>query len=804
MRGKSRKLNPILRSVSGSFAFASGLENWRSSDETVASVDSEGKVTAVRAGIAEISVSSGGQTATCTVQVTPKADFAGDRTLRSQWTAPTLTKVPKFAGPPVQLDANGDGKLDLVIGRTEAGLEPTMATFLGDGKGGFTRGPERSLFARNHSIVVGDINHDQFPDLAVAEGGLTTSWVRLLTGDANGAFTQVTNVMPARDIRVDTSLLLDLDLDGLTDVVAGGPDFATNQRLATLSVSRQSAFGFLPAVKIATVGKTPGLNLAGGFAPTSEVTLASGDFNEDGYPDIAVSNFDRNQVDLLINSHDGLHFQVVATNIPSDQFLIVGDLDGDSHLDLVTDELAVAYGRGDATFDPVQRLSILDRRPYNVGVGDVTQDGKPDIVFEYLDTVVWENLGSRTFAAPKPLCLQGGTGRIRQTGLCSGDFDGDGKDDLVLQFNYSDGDPYYYEGSALAGLMSTRMPSFLLNGLYEKMEGVDSISAAVDFDGDSRIDFAWRDYRGIAFRIYQAFSTGVYSASHSQTIEMGGTGLQADDVNEDAIPDFLLRSFNAAPLSLLTSQVSNYLQSNILNALDYSLSETIDIDGDGHLDLVTQEAGSFLVKFKLGRGDGTFAQEGTIDLGLTESIRSLQAFNLNGDRYNDFRVQLGGEVRLYEGFGVTRGPVLKQTFVSPTGQGYLQFTKMLDLNGDGMDDLLLQEGEKLYVYINSAGDLQQAETLDFFGAYVRDAVAADMDDDGTTDLVVSGTDVTGVYQGDAGGTHLPAEFFALDLSNLGVSDIDQDGLLDVTACADRAGAFRIHTSFQRKPIRPDR
>src|SRR4029077_5433308 len=72
-----------------------------------------------------------------------------------------------------------------------------------------------------------------------------------------------------------------------------------------------------------------------------------GDFNEDGYLDIAFAG--GSVASVAINRGDGTFKQPIEYSLASSA-LVAADVNGDGHLDLVTDHGGVLLGKGDGKF----------------------------------------------------------------------------------------------------------------------------------------------------------------------------------------------------------------------------------------------------------------------------------------------------------------------------------------------------------------------------------------------------------------------------------------------------------------------
>ena len=127
------------------------------------------------------------------------------------------------------------------------------------------------------------------------------------------------------------------------------------------------------------------------FAPPSSyatgpgpVSVAIGDLNGDGKPDLATANRGAGSVSVLAGMGDG-SFQAkldyATGSVPYS--IAIGDLNGDGRPELATanaqaNTVSVLPGRGDGSFRAKLDYAT-GSLPYAIAIGDLNGDGKPDL-----------------------------------------------------------------------------------------------------------------------------------------------------------------------------------------------------------------------------------------------------------------------------------------------------------------------------------------------------------------------------------------------------------------------------------------
>ena len=224
-------------------------------------------------------------------------------------------------------DLNLDGKPDLVISSGQ-----TVALRLGDGSGGFPDSSS-STVAGIHpiSLAIGDLNRDGKPDLAVTTSCCPAS-VMILLGDGDGGFPEAGRSTIVTGITYDFVAARDLDLDGNLDLAL------VERNAGTVTIRRGDGNGGFPDSSVSTVG-----------AGTGPITIAFGDWNQDGRPDLAAANRGSDDLTIQLNTCSN---DAPAADAGDDQTVACAGattqvtLDGSGSSDPDWDALAYSWSEG--------------------------------------------------------------------------------------------------------------------------------------------------------------------------------------------------------------------------------------------------------------------------------------------------------------------------------------------------------------------------------------------------------------------------------------------------------------------------
>jgi hypothetical protein len=378
------------------------------------------------------------------------------------------------------MDFDWDGKNDIVFGAGHPdALSPAAYTHLvtvlfGNGDGTFNGIPAYPIAGSNFSevggLAIADFNGDGKPDALAG----TSSGISLLIGHGDGTFTP--QALPLQQ--------------GSSSLAAG--DFDRNGKMDFVAASSNGIGVYLG-------------NGAGAFQQSASISTASegitgaavGDFNGDSNPDFAVVDSQGGAsatVLVYLGNGDGTFQNPKTFSVGSTpQGLQAADVDGDGKLDLVvtnngtlgssTDlgNVMVLLGNGNGTFQPAVPYTAGANPVFSL-VADINGDGKPDLItsteldaesFAY-GLIVRLNQGGGVFGAAQAIATDFGP-----TEIGAGDFDGDGKVDLLVAHCCGDTQMGYLLGNG----NGTFQPEVLV------LSGTGQVNLRVaDLNGDGKPD----------------------------------------------------------------------------------------------------------------------------------------------------------------------------------------------------------------------------------------------------------------------------------------------------------------------------
>ena len=350
-------------------------------------------------------------------------------------------------------------------------------------------------------------------------------------------------------------------------------------RVLHLAVAGLSVLAPLTLQADCPFGLSPVRRYGGGANPRM---MATGDFNNDGYADVAVIDSSGQTMTIVLSSSGGILRVGSQFTVKHYEDLVAFDVDKDGKIDLVGSQGQFENG----FYDP--HLEVLR------GHGDGTFSVVPFTNLQYI---------------PGPLAM------------ALGDFDKDGLIDIVITKSK---DPFYKDKQVavmknLGGTFSSLDEKYTLS----VTDALTGRIATGDFDGDGNLDFAVTELFSQSpqrhVSLYYGRGNGTFEQSPNP-IEFTSSGtyptdLKAGDFNSDGKDDLAI--VISDPHGIVNPPVDVVLSNSVSRTfaapvgyghfLTGALLDVADIDGDGKLDLLV--SGWPSLSLMRGAGDGTFAPQ---------------------------------------------------------------------------------------------------------------------------------------------------------------------------------------------------
>jgi formylmethanofuran dehydrogenase subunit C len=567
--------------------------------------------------------------------------------------------------------------------------------------------------------------------------------------------------------------------------------------------------------------------------------MAAGDFNADGKMDLAVglqqynSNWGRTYI--FYNDETKpmavLSADVIITGEASSNFgaaIVAGDFNADSKIDLAVGadvfntyvgRAYIFYNDGIYTDSAASADVVISGESSSyfgneMAVGDFNADGKNDLIIGGYGFnsntgrayIFYQNSGGGfttplTAAANTNVYITGETNSYFGVSITTGDFNSDGKNDLVVGasgYSSSTGRVYIFYQNSGGGfttpLTAAANANVYIQGQSYSSLGVSMVTADINADGKKDLVVGASGYNTSAGRVYifyqnsgGGFTTPLAATSANVVIDSEGTTIRLGE-----------------------SMASG------------------DFNNDGRIDLAvsakfySSQAGRTYIFYNDGSIPTTAAAADVIITGEAGSLfgSKLTTGDFNSDSKDDLIVVASGynsnQGRVYIFYSQTGQSVLKNTITGgATANHFGESMYVDDFNSDGKDDLVVGAwaastlSGRTYIFYND-GSFPAACTgadviingsggTDSFGGRFK---TADINNDGKKDLLVSATGwsvTTGriyIFYQDSGGGFSSFNGSTSASANhiiggqngyfgwgLEVADIDNNGREDIIASA---------------------
>ena len=416
-----------------------------------------------------------------------------------------------------------------------------------------------------------------------------------------------------------------------------------------------SQYPFLPTYNnSAYMPGTFNFNTGVAFLTTGDVpvSVVIGDIDGDGKSDVAMANFYSGTVSVFFNTSSSGSITTGSFAAPVDfatgvnpYSLALGDLDGDGKLDLTV----VNYGsntvsvfRNTSTAGIINSSSLATQVtfatgsvPYNIAIGDIDVDGKPDLIVA--------NSISATVSILRNTCIAGSintssfatqveytTGSLPSC-VAIGDIDGDGKPDVVVANSNSNSVSVLRNTSTPGSINSSSLATQVTFAAGYLPNSV--VIGDIDGDGKQDVVVANNNDTGEVSVLRNTSTAGsIISSSLATKVAFPTMGsfpysVAIGDIDGDGKPEVVATNTSSSTVSVFrnTSTAGSFNSSSLATQVTFATGDGAqcvaigDIDGDGKSDLVLPTGSNTLTILRNNPlsniiGDSAVCQSHTITL----------------------------------------------------------------------------------------------------------------------------------------------------------------------------------------------
>ncbi len=716
-------------------------------------------------------------------------------------------------------DLNGDSHPDLVIARSALNV---AAVLLNDGIGGLLA---PSVFTVPNAPSIGwkvaDVSGDGRPDLisgfVIPQEPTRETHVMVQKGNGDGTFDDTTTLSLGLAVTYvsdgDSVTVGDLDSNGWNDIVLGNGSLVLMneggmfRQMPGDAIGRQIALvadldgdGVADAVSITDESPAPdrvitaignggglfsvdgGGQLARGDRPTA---VAVGDLNLDGLRDLVAVNDDGLAVRLADSARAFRpiqHHRLGASR--AKRAVAIGDVTDDGWPDVVTggnaDNISIFPGSAGGKLLTPLHLPVGDTA--DVRLHDVNRDNRLDIVVGRSAAAVSIFLadGNQSFLPRVDL-----TASESPKNVALADFNADGQIDIVAT-NYSENGGF----SVLLGQGQNQWSDahdYSVSGLrYPKYVHAD------DFDLDNNLDIlVWN--RDLGAALSRGNGDGTFREATVIGDTEGSGPIASGDINGDGTPDLV--NTHGDQRFVLSNQGDGSFQLQEIGEFHQADDLIIeDVDLDGELDVVSVSAFANELAIQYGAGDGQLTDSLKLPTASGDVPVFVSVADVNHDGVHDIltRTHESASNDLAISIGRGNGSFREAVYVPISASPESEVEVIADVRGIGQNEILTAD--------KSSGELTIRGSTDGvlkFAMPEAAEVQADLNDDGHLDVIAldRGSGRFRVMLGTGGGSFRD---WSLDSITLGswprdvVSvDVNNDGSVDLVTGNRESGDLAV-------------
>ena len=332
---------------------------------------------------------------------------------------------------------------------------------------------------------------------------------------------------------------------------------------------------------------------------TNPRSVADGDFNGDGYTDLAVANLNSNNVSIMLGTNAGSFGTKSDVDTGTNPYsVITADFNNDRRLDLAVansgaSTVSVLLGDGSGGFGSKSDFPA-GTQPWSVTSNDFNADGNPDLaVANYGSNTVSVLLGNGSGGFGGKLDFDTGN---QPWSVTSKDFNADDKPDLAVANGLS---------RTVSVLLGNGNGGFGPKADFNTGTNPFSVTSN-DFNADRRPDLAVANYGSGTVSVLLNNGSGGFPTKTDFLTGTGPDSVTSNDFNADGKPDLAVTNYSSNTVSVLLGNENGDggfgTKTDVSSGSRPDAVTSNDFNADGKPDLAfaNDESGNVSVLFQVG------------------------------------------------------------------------------------------------------------------------------------------------------------------------------------------------------------
>ncbi|CAF1433358.1 unnamed protein product [Adineta steineri] len=674
-------------------------------------------------------------------------------------------------------DLNNDGKLDIAVANYGTN---NVGVLLNYGNGTFATQVTFKTGINSHpsSIAMNDLNTDNHMDIVVVCSG--TNNIAILLGLGNGTFAIAKKYSTGNNSSPLSIVIGDFDNDNILDIAAAN--------YGTVSIGVFFGYGtgiFAEQMTFFT---------ASDFNPHF---IATGYFNNDTRLDIVVVNFDYNYVIMIITNKkytflpQTTYQTTGSTSFPAS--VTVADFNNDSLLDMVvvnyyTNSIDVLINYGNDIFkNQVSYSTGSDSGPYCATSGDFNNDKRPDIAvanYRISTIIIFLANGNGTFSSPTSYSTGSNSGPFK---IVTGNLNNDTWTDIVVT---------NYLGNNIGIFLGYGDGTFSTQTTYSTGSNSQPNSVVIrDINNDKQQDIVVTTYNTSSISVFLSYGNGTFASptTFSTGNNSGPKLFTFAELNGDNLVDIVVADYDANNIRILYGygNGSFSLESTLPTGNNSAPRDvtTVDIDKDGHLDIVCANYNGGSVGIFFGYGKGNFSTQKLYSLGNGSYPYSVIVSDLNNDGQSDIIVPNSGIGNVVILSGYDNGTFTSQQTYPTKGLSNPHTIAVGDVNNDNRLDVIVvnywSNNVEIFLGFSNGTFSSNASYKTGTSSNPYSVAVGHFNDDKWLDIVVAnyGSNSIGIFLGYGNATFSSQTTYSTGNSSqpyaVAIADFNNDKRLDI-------------------------